>query len=201
MADGFLGRWSQRKQAVREGKPLVEPALTETAPEAKLPEKAAEGAAVGNVEVPDVAAKAPPPTLDEANQLHGDSDFRPFIARDVAPEVRNAAMKKLFADPHYNVMDRLDTYIDDYSQPDPLPLSMLRQMASAKFLNLFEDEPEISPPREDPDDPVMQSVAQSVPDPMPQSISPEPTIEHDNTDLRLQPNDAARSPGVGGGAE
>ena len=201
MADGFLGRWSQRKQAVREGKPLVESALTETAPEAKLPEKAAEGAAVGNVEVPDVAAKAPPPTLDEANQLHGDSDFRPFIARDVAPEVRNAAMKKLFADPHYNVMDRLDTYIDDYSQPDPLPLSMLRQMASAKFLNLFEDEPEISPPREDPDDPVMQSVAQSVPDPMPQSISPEPTIEHDNTDLRLQPNDAARSPSAGCGAE
>ena len=201
MADGFLGRWSQRKQAVREGKPLVEPALTESAPEAKLPEKAAEGAAVGNVEVPDVAAKAPPPTLDEANQLHGDSDFRPFIARDVAPEVRNAAMKKLFADPHYNVMDRLDTYIDDYSQPDPLPLSMLRQMASAKFLNLFEDEPEISPPREDPDDPVMQSVAQSVPDPMPQSISPEPTIEHDNTDLRLQPNDAARFPSAGGGAE
>ena len=201
MADGFLGRWSQRKQAVREGKPLVESALTETAPEAKLPEKAAEGAVVGNAEVADVAAKAPPPTLDEANQLHGDSDFRPFIARDVAPEVRNAAMKKLFADPHYNVMDRLDTYIDDYSQPDPLPLSMLRQMASAKFLNLFEDEPEISPPREDPDGPVMQSVAQSVPDPMPQSISPEPTIEHDNTDLRLQPNDAARSPSAGSGAE
>ena len=201
MADGFLGRWSQRKQAVREGKPLIEPALTESAPEEKLPEKTTDGAVVGNEEVPEVVAKAPQPTLDEANQLHTDSDFRPFIARDVAPEVRNAAMKKLFADPHYNVMDRLDTYIDDYSQPDPLPLSMLRQMASAKFLNLFEDEPETSPPREDPDDHLMQSVAQSVPDPMPQSISPEPTIEHDNTDLRLQPNNAARSPGVGGGAE
>jgi len=201
MADGFLGRWSQRKQAVREGKPPVEPALTESAPEAMLPEKAADVAVVGNAEVPEVVAKAPPPTLNEANQLHADSDFRPFIARDVAPEVRNAAMKKLFADPHYNVMDRLDTYIDDYSQPDPLPLSMLRQMASAKFLNLFDDEPETSPPREDPDDPLMQSVAQSVPDPMPQGISPEPTIEHDNTDLRLQPNDAARSPSAGSGAE
>ena len=48
------------------------------------------------------------------------------MARDVAPEVRNAAMKKLFADPQFNVMDRLDTYIDDYSLPDPLPASMLR---------------------------------------------------------------------------
>jgi hypothetical protein len=31
--------------------------------------------------------------------------------------VKNAAMKKLFADPHFNVMDRLDIYIDDYSSP------------------------------------------------------------------------------------
>jgi hypothetical protein len=39
----------------------------------------------------------------------------------VAPEVKNAAFKKLFADPHFNVMDGLDIYIDDYSKPDPLP--------------------------------------------------------------------------------
>ena len=43
-------------------------------------------------------------------------------------------MKKLFADPHFNVMDGLDTYIDDYAKPDPIPPAMLRQLASAKFL-------------------------------------------------------------------
>ena len=62
------------------------------------------------------------------------------MGQGVAPEVKNAAMKKLFADPHFNVMDRMDIYIDDYSQPDPLPLAMLRQMNGAKFLNLFEEE-------------------------------------------------------------
>ena len=62
------------------------------------------------------------------------------MGQGVAPEVKNAAMKKLFADPHFNVMDRMDIYIDDYSQPDPLPLAMLRQMNGAKFLNLFDDE-------------------------------------------------------------
>jgi hypothetical protein len=62
------------------------------------------------------------------------------MGQGVAPEVKNAAMKKLFADPHFNVMDRMDIYIDDYSQPDPLPLAMLRQMNGAKFLNLFEGE-------------------------------------------------------------
>jgi hypothetical protein len=86
--------------------------------------------------------QAPPPTMQDVAALDAHSDFKPFVARAVAPEVRNAAMKKLFADPHFNVMDGLDIYIDDYSIPDPLPASMLRKMASAQFLKLFdEDEP------------------------------------------------------------
>jgi len=50
-------------------------------------------------------------------------------------------LKKLFTDPHFNIMDGLDTYIDDYSKPDPIPESMLRRMAQSKALGLF-DEPE-----------------------------------------------------------
>ena len=52
----------------------------------------------------------------------------------------NAALKKLFSDPHFNVMDGLDTYIDDYGKPDPLPPVMLRRMAQSTFLGLFDDE-------------------------------------------------------------
>ena len=54
-------------------------------------------------------------------------------------------MKKLFADPHYNVMDGLDTYIDDYSTPDPIPKAMLRQMVQARMLGLLDDELEEQP--------------------------------------------------------
>ncbi len=82
----------------------------------------------------------PPPTLVDAHALGRDADFRPFMARNVAPEVKNAAMRKLFSDPHFNVMDRLDTYIDDYSLPDPIPAAMLRQMNGARMLGLFDDE-------------------------------------------------------------
>jgi hypothetical protein len=46
----------------------------------------------------------------------------------------------MFGDPHFNVMDGLDTYIDDYSKPDPIPAAMLRQLNQAKDLLLFEDE-------------------------------------------------------------
>ena len=183
MADGFLGRWSQRKQAVREGKLLPEPESkaaisTKTSgseiqpkPSAHRPppsEPAAEAKARPSTAVPsaleprsskhkpleqqspelqgagapEVApVQEPALTLQDTEQLTDASDFSPFVKRDVAPEVRNAAVKKLFADPRYNVMDGLDTYIDDYSQPDPLPLSMLKQMASAQFLNLVETPP------------------------------------------------------------
>ena len=183
MVDGFLGRWSQRKQAQRAGVPLDEPPTPTPAPVSTLAPipaiaEPAPGApsAVETVAQPAPEPAPPPPSLDDARQLTPESDFRPFMARDVAPEVRNAAMKKLFADPQFNVMDRLDTYIDDYSLPDPLPASMLRQMASAQFLKLFDDDNEAETPQ-----------------------PPEP--DHDHTDLRLQPNHAAGQGEPGGGAQ
>ena len=146
MADeGFLGRWSRRKQDVRQGRPADEP--VRDAPPAQAPPTP--GAAGADRVAPSAMADAMPVepapalSLDDVAQLTRDSDYSGFVARSVAPEVRNAAMRKLFSDPHFNVMDGLDIYIDDYTQPDPLPASMLKQMASAKFLRLVEDEPEV----------------------------------------------------------
>jgi hypothetical protein len=73
------------------------------------------------------------PTLEDAQALTSQSDFTPFVAARWRPRCATLAMKKLFADPHFNVMDGLDIYIDDYTQPDPLPAGMLRKMASARF--------------------------------------------------------------------
>jgi hypothetical protein len=80
------------------------------------------------------------PTLDDVRALTPKSDFQPFMRQGVATDVRNAAVKKLFADPHFNIMDGLDIYIDDYNTPDPLPAGMLKKMVGAQFLNLFPDE-------------------------------------------------------------
>lgn len=228
VADGFLGRWSQRKQAVQQGRVVdepvpaklvtadsVAPAATPVGKAQRLP-----GAVMPQQpELPVEQAPPPAPTLADVKALNPDSSFAPYVARDVAPEVRNAAMKKLFTDPHYNVMDGLDIYIDDYSQPDPMPASMLRQLASAKFLNLFEEEEpsgtaaDTKPLSDQADvnpatvvsDPVGESVsvlsdtpAATQPDTLPNTL-PAPSAagllaqvpHHDHTDLRLQPNDAA----------
>ena len=225
MTDGFLGRWSQRKQDIRAGKPLLEPEKSEitikpTAADAKAAAPAAnQTSATTAIEDNDV----PLPTMQDVHQLTAESDFSPFVAKNVSSEVRNSAMKKLFTDPHYNVMDRLDIYIDDYSQPDPIPHAMLRQMVSAKFLNLFKDEEEAeeraaleaNKSKNDPslgDDAnieSLQSVAQSTTANLPTDTSIKTPIytthnlgpNDDHTDLRLQQNHAAGPHKLGRSAE
>lgn len=207
MTDGFLSRWSKRKLDVQSGKPVVEepPAQPTTPlPSASEDSRNQPGAAVSLPAASNAPSEPPPEppapvlTLADAQGLTPASDFKPFMARGVAAEVKNAAMKKLFADPHFNVMDRLDTYIDDYSLADPIPESMLRQMASAKFLKLFDEEDKPEALRDDADTPAPQDVAQSNPA-IPSEFS-ESSPAHDHTDLRLQPDDAAEPPGSGRGA-
>ena len=209
MADGFLGRWSQRKLEIKQGRALPEPDLSAKrapttttttpptvaqtsvppTPDAGSADKSAKSAAPAQQEVQ-------PLTLDDVGALTPESDFKPFVSAEVQPEVRNAAMKKLFADPHYNVMDGLDIYIDDYSIPSPLPESMLRQMVSAKFLQLFEDED--TPAGEDPR--ARDNAASVTPTDAPPTPTPE-AHHHDDSALRLQQDHAAGPGGTGRSTE
>ena len=207
-ADGFLSRWSRRKVQVREAalppaEVPAEPATaraevskgpTEPSP-ASIPQPER---AIASVQAP-APNPPPPPTLDDVAQLEIGSDFTRFVAPDVTPEVKNAAMKRLFADPHFNVMDGLDTYIDDYGKPDPIPLSMLRQMVQSRALGLFADAAEAAADtpvaRAAPDGAVATHAAQSA------TELPAPIADDQDAALRLQPLDAAGPPGTDGGAE
>lgn len=137
---GFFSRWAklkteQRTQAPAPApQPAAEPAQIAVPPLATPTEV--------SVHTPPVQAPEPSgPSLADVAQLTHESDFRPFVARHVAPAVKNAAFKKLFADPHFNIMDGLDIYIDDYSQPSPLLPEDLKQMVAAKVMKLVEDDP------------------------------------------------------------
>jgi hypothetical protein len=220
MSEGFFERWSRRKRQVGGGELVPEePVLPVKAPvepapvaeaacphpnptrrrETRRPFDPSEPAQAGSeprVSAPEGEGEIPPaPTLADAELLTPESDFKPFLASNVAPEVKNAALKKLFADPHFNVMDGLDTYIDDYSVSTPVPERVLRQMASAKFMKLFDEQPD-----KDPETDASADVAESVStDPVPsqpvatdaQPASQETDDHH--ADLRLQQDDATRA--------
>ena len=158
----FLSRWSQRKTGARQGEPQVEAAPPAEPPLPAVPPAVAEP-----------EPSEPPPTLADVARLTRDSDFTRFVAPGVDADVRNAALKKLFSDPQFNVMDGLDTYIGDYNKPDPLPLAMLRKMAQAQFLGLITEPTE--PPQQRP--------------------------PHEDADLRLQPHDDAGRAALEPGAE
>lgn len=101
----FLSRWSRLKKQTRESPPA-----------------ASSGTA------------SPPPDLPPLDALDINSDFKGFLHPKVDEKLRRAALKKLFNDPRFNVMDGLDVYIDDYSKSEPIPPEMLRQLAQARSI-------------------------------------------------------------------
>ena len=115
-----LSRWSRRKLASAR---VESPVPTEGAP---APADAAPAIAAPE---PPVTVASPDAALPPIESLSIDSDFGPFMQPKVAEDVKRAALKKLFSDPHFNVMDGLDTYIDDYTKADPMPAGMLDKVA------------------------------------------------------------------------
>ena len=160
MSEGFLSRWSRLKRqpepSAKDGdtKPTTEqPALS--------PEASSDGvsSAASNTTPhpwsgtdPSLASAAALPSTHEnaesrqedgeaglpaLESLLPDSDFRPFMKAGVAAATRNAALKKLFTDPGFNVMDGLDIYVGDYSQPDPIPPDMLKGLMESDLTDFF----------------------------------------------------------------
>ena len=131
---GFLSRWSKRKLAASLAA-ASEPAAAEAGATAHaaarvVADPAAEPPASVAREAQDRAAieAALPPVED----LTLASDFTAFLKEEVSESLRRQALKKLFADPHFNQMDGLDIYIDDYSIADPIPPSMMEKLKHAR---------------------------------------------------------------------
>lgn len=195
---GFFSRWSQRKQAVKLG--LAEDEKTTEAIQKPLQSGAAPLATVQQGELETKSEPVKLPTLADVEQLTSQSDFSSFMTQGVSPEVRNAAMKKLFTDPHYNVMDGLDIYIGDYNTPDPLPAGMLAKMVGAQFLGLVKAPEDVA--QSDTSQTEIQNLSET--QLTAKADNPEPlennSAHHDHTHLRLQPNHAPADPETGSGA-
>ena len=120
--ESFLSRWSRRKLEANENAPAIPP-------------PAEQSGAVAQSPAAPVTESDPPKPVQERS-----AEYREFFDPQVDERLRQTALKGLFSDPHFKLMDGLDTYIDDYSIADPIPAAMLRQLNQAKGLFLFDDE-------------------------------------------------------------
>jgi len=107
----FLSRWARLKQQAAIEAPAVPAALSDADAVSSLP-------------------------VADADGVPGDSgsDLTALLREELSEAVRKQALKAIFADPHFNVMDGLDTYIDDYSISEPIPPEMLATLNQACFL-------------------------------------------------------------------
>jgi Protein of unknown function (DUF3306) len=101
--EDFLRRWSRRKRDA------------ESEPTAAKP-----------------VAADPAPKLPAIDSLNFESDFKVFMHAKVEESVKRAALKKLFSDPRFNVIDFMDVYIDDYSKENPIPPAMLADLQHSR---------------------------------------------------------------------
>lgn len=119
----FLHRWARLKS---EGRAQALP------PEDRL----AGNAGRSDDAVPDESVATPVqkalPTLEDAAHLTPDSDYSAYVAPGVDKAVRRVALKKLFADPHFNLLDDLNIYMGDYNRASPVSAAMLAALQQAQ---------------------------------------------------------------------
>jgi len=112
--EAFLARWSRLKR-----------------------DEAQEKAAPPAEKKPDDA----PPALPPVDELTPEADFSPFMQPKVGDALRRAALKKLFADPHFNVADPFEAYSGDWTGGEPIPEELLKALNQARTV-LFREEEE-----------------------------------------------------------
>ncbi|HXZ50967.1 MAG TPA: DUF3306 domain-containing protein [Burkholderiales bacterium] len=118
----FLERWSRLKREQAEAQPAPV-----AAPQ------------------PDATREQPPAApLPPVEELKPESDFTPFMDPRVDHGTRRAALKKLFADSHFNAPDPFEAYSGDYTVAEPIPVELLKTLNHARKL-LFDDAPKPQP--------------------------------------------------------
>jgi hypothetical protein len=121
--EGFLQRWSRLKRENRVEEGTV--AVPAPGPEAAAGQPAADAAGSADEARSADAARAadeagPVPELPPLESLGEDSDYSAFLAAGVCPDLRKAALRRLFHSPKFNVRCPLDDNSRDFREFIPL---------------------------------------------------------------------------------
>jgi hypothetical protein len=129
--ENFASRWSRRKIEARKEKPAEpKPSSERTVP--AVPAVADAAAAP-----PGAPAPRELPPLESLKGLA--SEYTEFLRPGVDENLRRSALKKLFADPHFENFERFEAYCEDFTKGEAIPLAILKTLEHAKGL-LFDEE-------------------------------------------------------------
>lgn len=125
--EGFFKRWARLKATSGPDEAVVgtapAPSPAPAVPVVRDPTEAG---------ADEPAARAPLPTMEDVARLTPDADISAFMAQGVDKSVQRLALKKLFTDPHFNSVDMLDVYMNDYNVASPLSPVMLASLQHAQ---------------------------------------------------------------------
>ena len=123
-----LSRWSRLKRAAAD-----EQAARAAPVEALLVSEQSSEYVVANAKI-DVATSADYAELPPISAISLAEDFTPFMQAKVPQALKQQALKALFKEPHFNVMDGLDIYIDDYTVFEPISPEVMATLSSWKAI-------------------------------------------------------------------
>ena len=127
-----LSRWSRLKRAAGEAGSAnavrPEPVEGLVASE-KANDRLSQNGNVDAISTSDEFAELPP-----ISAISLAEDFTPFMQAKVPQALKQQALKALFKEPHFNVMDGLDIYIDDYTVFEPISPEVMATLSSWKTI-------------------------------------------------------------------
>jgi len=109
------------------------------------------------------------------------SEYTEFLKAGVDENLRRSALKKLFADPHFENFERFEAYCEDFTKGEPIPLAMLKTLEHAKDLLFGDEEKKDAPPEAEKSaaEPPTEAAAKAQGEPRAETPPPGPAEQKD----------------------
>ncbi|WP_417762422.1 DUF3306 domain-containing protein [Shewanella sp.] len=148
----FLNRWALRKQQVQEGQEVSEPteldasesdAVTDivtTETEASVSAQSDTEHSASPLAEADEERLLGAEDLPDPSQIEAGGSFASFMGKNVDPNVRQAALRALWKQPHFSEIDGMMEYALDYSNQEVLTPEVSTELAKKVFRHLIQEE-------------------------------------------------------------
>lgn len=144
---GFLSRWALRKQQVLDGEAPIDEPQQDVPPQAEIVAEAEPETQAALDTQPETESQEEKlltaEDLPDPSGIEVGGSFASFMAKNVDPAVKTAALRTLWKQPHFNEIDGLLEYALDYSNQPKLTAEASAELAKKVFRHVLEkEEPE-----------------------------------------------------------